>query len=186
MPRYEYKVVPAPNKGLKGKDVKGAEARFSHALQELMNGLSGYGWEYQRAETLPSIERAGLTGTTTEWRNVLVFRRPRDSDAEAFSPERLPAPKAFQDDAVVVTKAATAPIGPGSAGDLDADTNAADLNTAPAAASTTSPRGKKSDGKDAATAPKDAPQTEATKDTPPEQDAEEPTDGVPPLVKPTE
>ena len=93
MPRYEYKVVPAPAKGLKGKGVKGPEARFSHGLQELMNGLAGYGWEYQRAETLPSIERAGLTSTTTEWRNVLVFRRLRDQDAEAFKPELLPAPE---------------------------------------------------------------------------------------------
>lgn len=93
MPRYEYKVVPAPTKGLKGKGIKGPEARFSHAIQELMNGLSGYGWEYQRAETLPSIERAGLTGSSTEWRNVLVFRRLRESDAEAFSPELLPAPE---------------------------------------------------------------------------------------------
>ena len=84
MPRYEYKVVPAPTKGLKAKNVKGAEARFSHALQELMNGLSGYGWEYQRAETLPSIERAGLTGSTTEWRNVLVFRRLREAERERF------------------------------------------------------------------------------------------------------
>ncbi len=98
MPRYEYKVVPAPNKGLKGKNVKGDEARFSHALQELMNGLSGYGWEYQRAETLPSIERVGLTGSTTEWRNVLLFRRPRDADAAAFNPELLPAPQAFTPD----------------------------------------------------------------------------------------
>jgi hypothetical protein len=92
MPRFEYKVVPAPQKGLKGKGVKGPEARFSHALQELMNGLAGYGWEYQRAETLPSIERAGLTSTTTEWRNVLVFRRLRENDAEAFAPELLPPP----------------------------------------------------------------------------------------------
>lgn len=94
MPRYEYKVVPAPAKGLKGKGVKGAEARFSHGLQELMNGLAGYGWEYQRAETLPSIERVGLTGSTTEWRNVLVFRRLRETDAELFKPELLPAPEA--------------------------------------------------------------------------------------------
>lgn len=94
MPRYEYKVVPAPTRGLKAKGVKGAEARFAHAVQELMNGLSGYGWEYLRAETLPSVERAGLTGTTTEWRNVLVFRRVRESDAEAFAPELLPAPVA--------------------------------------------------------------------------------------------
>jgi hypothetical protein len=92
MIRYEYKVVPAPSKGIKGKNVRGAEARFSFAIQELMNGMSGYGWEYQRAETLPSIERAGLTGTTTEWRNVLVFRRPRAGDASEFQPELLPAP----------------------------------------------------------------------------------------------
>ncbi|MGC1494288.1 MAG: hypothetical protein WA790_00655 [Sulfitobacter sp.] len=98
MPRYEYKVVPAPAKGLKGKGVKGAEARFSHGLQELMNGLAGYGWEYQRAETLPSIERVGLTGSTTEWRNVLVFRRLRENDAEAFAPELLPAPDATRDE----------------------------------------------------------------------------------------
>lgn len=94
MPRYEYKVVPAPTRGLKAKGVKGAEAKFAHAIQELMNGLSGYGWEYQRAETLPSVERAGLTGSTTEWRNLLVFRRLRENDADAFAPEMLPAPEA--------------------------------------------------------------------------------------------
>jgi hypothetical protein len=92
MPRYEYKVVPAPSKGIKGKGVRGAEARFSFAIQELMNGMAGYGWEYQRAETLPSVERSGLTGSTTEWRNVLVFRRLRASDATDFRPELLPAP----------------------------------------------------------------------------------------------
>ena len=95
MPRYEYKVVPAPTKGLKGKGVRGAEARFSHAVQELMNGMAGYGWEYQRSETLPSTERSGLTGTTTEWRNVMVFRRLRENDADAFAPELLPAPEAI-------------------------------------------------------------------------------------------
>ncbi|WP_299416676.1 hypothetical protein [uncultured Sulfitobacter sp.] len=92
MPRYEYKVVPAPSKGIKGKGVRGAEARFSYALQELMNGMAGYGWEYQRAETLPSLERSGIAGSTTEWRNVLVFRRPRAGDASEFQPELLPAP----------------------------------------------------------------------------------------------
>jgi len=93
MPRYEYKVVPAPSRGLKGKGIKGAEARFSHALQELMNGLAGYGWEYQRAETLPSLERSGFASTTTEWRNVLIFRRPRKSDTEDLGPELLPPPE---------------------------------------------------------------------------------------------
>lgn len=92
MPRYEYKVVPAPTKGIKGKGIRGAEAKFSFAVQDLMNGMAGYGWEYQRAETLPSIERSGLTGSTTEWRNVLVFRRLREGDASEFQPELLPAP----------------------------------------------------------------------------------------------
>lgn len=98
MPRYEYKVVPAPNKGVKAKGVKGAEARFSHALQELMNSLSCYGWEYQRAETLPSIERSGIASSTTEWRNVLIFRRLRENDADAFAPELLPSPRAMPAD----------------------------------------------------------------------------------------
>ncbi|MEW9919088.1 DUF4177 domain-containing protein [Marimonas sp. MJW-29] len=105
MPAYEYKVVPAPTKGLKARGVKGPEARFSHAIQTLMNDLAAHGWEYQRAETLPSVERSGLTSTTTEWRNLLVFRRVREDDAEAFAPELLPAPDA----------ALAAPAGAGAA-----------------------------------------------------------------------
>ncbi len=119
MPRYEYKVVPAPTKGLKAKGVKGAEARFAHAVQELMNGLTGYGWEYLRAETLPSIERAGLTGTTTEWRNVLVFRRVRESDADAYQPELLPAPAVAA--AGAVAAAADAPSEGGQHAETEAD-----------------------------------------------------------------
>ena len=79
MSRYEYKVVPAPQKGLKAKGVKAGADRFAFALQSLMNDLASDGWEYQRAETLPSVERSGLTGSTTEWRNVLVFRRTLDT-----------------------------------------------------------------------------------------------------------
>lgn len=93
MAQYEYKVVPAPQKGLKGKGIKGPEARFSHALELLMNDMGAEGWEYQRAETLPSIERSGLASSTTEWRNVLVFRRLRETAAEGFAPELLPPPE---------------------------------------------------------------------------------------------
>ena len=101
MPAYEYKVVPAPTKGLKAKGIKTPEARFSHAIENLMNGLGADGWEYLRADTLPSVERAGLTSTTTEWRNLLVFRRVRENDAEAFKPELLPPPKAEEPPAPV-------------------------------------------------------------------------------------
>jgi hypothetical protein len=93
MPRYEYKVVPAPQKGLKAKGVRTAEARFSNALETFMNVMAEDGWDYQRAETLPSLERSGLTSTTTEWRNVLVFRRLRETAAETFAPELLPPPE---------------------------------------------------------------------------------------------
>ena len=75
MPRFEYKVVPAPARGEKAKGVRSPEARFAYALETLMNTLAAEGWEYQRADMLPSEERQGLTGTTTQWRNMLVFRR---------------------------------------------------------------------------------------------------------------
>ena len=91
--RYEYKVIPAPARGQKGKGVKGAEGRFANALETLMNQMGSDGWEYQRAETLPSEERAGLTSKTTVFRNVLVFRRVIETDVESFEPKLLDAPE---------------------------------------------------------------------------------------------
>ncbi len=76
MQRYEYKVVPAPQKGTKARGVKTPEGRFAASVEQLLNLMGRDGWEYQRAELLPSEERAGLTGSTTNWRNVLIFRRP--------------------------------------------------------------------------------------------------------------
>ena len=73
MIQYEYKVIPAPTRGLKGKGVKGPDSRFANALETLMNEMGVDGWDYQRAETLPSEERAGLTGKNTIFRNVLVL-----------------------------------------------------------------------------------------------------------------
>lgn len=79
MPRYEYKVLPAPPKGTKAKGIKTPEGRFALSIEQLLNQMGASGWEYQRAELLPSDERSGLTGTTVNWRNVLVFRRALDS-----------------------------------------------------------------------------------------------------------
>jgi hypothetical protein len=75
MTRYEYRVLPAPSKGVKVKGARTTEARFAHALMELMNELGGEGWEYQRTDTLPCEERVGLTGRATRFQNMLVFRR---------------------------------------------------------------------------------------------------------------
>ncbi|UYV38958.1 DUF4177 domain-containing protein [Rhodobacteraceae bacterium D3-12] len=95
MTLYEYKVVPAPRKGVKSKGLKTNEARFSFAIQELMNEHGAEGWEYQRAETLPCDERQGLTGSHTVYRDMLVFRRPRAQAQETVHQETIedtPAP----------------------------------------------------------------------------------------------
>ncbi|MEP2532784.1 DUF4177 domain-containing protein [Shimia sp.] len=92
MTRYEYKVVPAPAKGRKGKKVKGPEGRFAFAVETVMNDMAAEGWEFQRTETLPSEERSGLTSSTTTFRSVMVFRRAHKDDASAFAPRLLDTP----------------------------------------------------------------------------------------------
>ncbi|MCR9125241.1 MAG: DUF4177 domain-containing protein [Rhodobacteraceae bacterium] len=108
MTQYEYKVVPAPGRGEKAKGVRAPEARFALALETLMNRLAEDGWEYLRAEMLPSEERQGLTGTTTNWRNMLVFRRPRRDSAEDFRPRLLGAPQPADPAAGIPAPPATA------------------------------------------------------------------------------
>lgn len=82
MTKYEYKVVAAPTRGKKAKGVRTSEARFSLAIEDAMNAMAADGWEYQRAETLPSVERSGFTSSKTVLRHVLVFRRNIEASAE--------------------------------------------------------------------------------------------------------
>ncbi len=89
---YEYRVIPAPVKGTKTKLAKTAPDRFAVTLQEAMNTMSADGWEFVRAETLPSEERSGLTGTKTVYHNMLVFRRLREADLAAFQPKVMAPP----------------------------------------------------------------------------------------------
>ncbi len=89
MQLYEYKVVPAPKKGKRAKGVRGAEDRFAAALSDLMNQMGAEGWEYQRSDTLPCETRAGLTGKSTVFQNMLIFRRAAPVQEEAPSPVAL-------------------------------------------------------------------------------------------------
>jgi hypothetical protein len=76
MTRYEFRVIPAPKRGLKARGVGSAtEARFAHALETAMNEMGRDGWDYIRTDTLPCEERQGLTGRVTAYHNMLVFRR---------------------------------------------------------------------------------------------------------------
>ncbi|WP_083100961.1 DUF4177 domain-containing protein [Pseudophaeobacter leonis] len=143
MQAFEYKVVPAPHKGTKAKGVKTPEQRFANSIEMTLNELAAQGWEYQRAELLPSDERAGLTGSTTNWRNVLVFRRAlvvegahtgasaAPSLAAETAPQTVPAPVA-----PVAPTPASAPAAPpltATAGDPQAPAGAAPIPGAGAA-----------------------------------------------------
>lgn len=97
MQLYEYKVVPAPVRGEKLRGVRTTEDRFANTLGVVLNSQARDGWEYLRTETMPSEERAGLTGTRTVYLNLLIFRRatagndqPRVGAAPVDTPPRLP------------------------------------------------------------------------------------------------
>ncbi len=90
--RLEYKVIPAPLRAGKTKGVKGAEAKFAFSIEAVLNEMAQDGWDFQRAETLPSEERAGLTSKTTVFRNLLVFRREVMDALDELKPRLLDAP----------------------------------------------------------------------------------------------
>lgn len=105
MSQFEYSVIPAPSRGEKAKDAKTPTDRYSVALAAELNRMARDGWEYVRADVLPSEERSGLTGRSTVYHNLLVFRRmvatpapaslPRQPQPEypaAASPARAPEP----------------------------------------------------------------------------------------------
>ena len=79
---FEYKVIPAPARGLKARGVKTPEDRFANALETSINELAADGWEYVRADTLPSEQREGLMSKTTVYQNMLVFRRTKKTAAK--------------------------------------------------------------------------------------------------------
>lgn len=79
MQSFEYLVVPAPAKGQKVKGLKTSAERYAYQLTTLLNELAAEGWEFWRADCLPSEERKGFTGTVQVQNNLLIFRRPSAS-----------------------------------------------------------------------------------------------------------
>lgn len=102
MAKYEYRVVPAPTKGRKAKGIKSPEGRFAQSVEDVLNRMGVEGWEYLRAELLPSSERSGLTSSTTNWRNVLVFRRPLDEGDDELGRVAPLQPDHFDDNVAPV------------------------------------------------------------------------------------
>lgn len=89
---YEYKVLPAPEKGEKSRSVKTPEGRFALSIEGALNEMAAAGWEFLRAESLPSNERRGFAGTATHMRSLLVFRRPLEDQTAQFQPRKLETP----------------------------------------------------------------------------------------------
>ncbi|UWQ82330.1 DUF4177 domain-containing protein [Leisingera caerulea] len=116
MQAFEYKVVPAPAKGTKAKGVKTPEARFANSIEILLNEMAAEGWEFQRAELLPSEERSGLTGSSTNWRNVMVFRRALAAEHAGTAPAPAEAAAVeFRHSEPPLTATAGDPEAPGGA-----------------------------------------------------------------------
>jgi hypothetical protein len=89
MPRYEYKLVPAPDRATRHKGLKGA-ANFAATLEDVMNAMGAEGWTYLRADILPEEVRTGLTSRQTSYRSLLVFQREVTADAELPGPRHVP------------------------------------------------------------------------------------------------
>lgn len=92
MPRYEFKVIPAPTRGEKSRDARTAEERFARAMTQVLNQMAREGWDYLRAESLPSVERVGLFNSRSGLRHLLVFRRAVDEGAAGLAPLSVTRP----------------------------------------------------------------------------------------------
>lgn len=99
MPRYEYKLVPAPDKATRHKGLKGA-ANFAATLEDVMNVLGAEGWSYLRADILPEEVRTGITSRSTTYRSLLVFQRALPEPVADSPPRATPrAMPVLEDDA---------------------------------------------------------------------------------------
>ncbi|MDO5613380.1 MAG: DUF4177 domain-containing protein [Paracoccus sp. (in: a-proteobacteria)] len=105
MKSYDYTVIPAPERGDRIKGLKTPGERYAHTLSAEINRMAADGWEYVRAETLPSEERSGLTGRQTVYLNLLVFRRAAPAQASVPAPTAPPPQPEYP-------VAATAPAAP--------------------------------------------------------------------------
>jgi hypothetical protein len=87
MPSHEYRVVPAPRRGIKAKGARRAEDRFARAVEAEMNRMAEEGWEFVRSDTLPCEQKPGwFSRPVTVFQTLLVFRRPLETQAESAPP----------------------------------------------------------------------------------------------------
>ena len=87
MTSHDYRVLPAPRRGVKVRGARSPEERFAKAVEAEMNRMAAEGWDYLRSDILPCEERQGwFRGNATVYRTLLVFRRPVAAEAAATLP----------------------------------------------------------------------------------------------------
>lgn len=74
MPKYEYKVVPAPVRSLPKKDVQAGVDPAAFTFESILNEAAYGGWEFVRRECMP-LERRKFFGSVKESHEMLIFRR---------------------------------------------------------------------------------------------------------------
>ena len=115
----------------------------------------------EMADTLPCEERSGLTGSTSTFQNMLVFRR-EISGAAHFSTERTAAPVA--DTGTPARKMPEAPVVLKPSAATPAPTSAPDAAAAAAAAALTAYRESASSGPKLGPAPERRPDRGGSRD----------------------
>lgn len=74
-PIYEFQVIAAPRKGERVPGLRTDADRMANTLTHLLNEMALDGWDYVRADTLPNLDSADLSGTAPPTMTLLVFRR---------------------------------------------------------------------------------------------------------------
>jgi hypothetical protein len=96
MSSHEYRVLPAPRRGLKAKGLRTAEDRFARAVETEMNRMAQDGWEFVRSDTLPCEQKPGwFSRPVTVFQTLLVFRRPLAESAAQAPRTAMPPPVAL-------------------------------------------------------------------------------------------
>lgn len=95
MQSHEYRVVPAPRRGVRAKGARRAEDRFARAIEAEMNRMAAEGWEFVRSDTLPHDHKDGwFRRAVTLYQTLLVFRRPvaAAQGAQGHAADAMPPP----------------------------------------------------------------------------------------------
>ena len=74
MRRYEYKVVPVPEKCLSSKDAAAADDPAAFTVEVVLNDMAVEGWIYIRTDRM-TMQKAGILGQKDVSRDMMVFRR---------------------------------------------------------------------------------------------------------------